>query len=358
MLQKTKIHNKLFEIQTHWSKDILSWYKKNKRDLPWRQEKNQNFYSIWLSEIMLQQTVVQTVIPYYTRFKKKWPDLKSFQLAKFHEVLKMWQGLGYYKRAKHLYEASKIINNFDLENYNDLLKIPGIGSYTASAILAILYDKKIGVIDTNIKRIFSRVFSINFRDVANKKYLEEIACKLTPINNNKFYCQSLMDIGSLICKKKPLCKICPISKYCDSNNKEEKIDFIIKKKKPRKIGVVFFIRYQKQIFVQKSNDNFLHGLMKFPTTEFSELTTNIEELNLISKSWIKSNGINAEGENVGFINHQFTNFYLKLLVVKIHLKSKNKNIINGIWINENKLSNFPFSRLMEKVQSVVIGSDE
>ena len=98
--------------------------------------------------------------------------------------------------------------------------------------------------------------------------------------------------------------------------------------------------------------------MKFPTTEFSELTTNIEELNLISKSWIKSNGINAEGENVGFINHQFTNFYLKLLVVKIHLKSKNKNIINGIWINENKLSNFPFSRLMEKVQSVVIGSDE
>lgn len=359
MLQKQKIDNILKKIEKSWSRDAIAWYRTNKRVLPWRKRENQNFYSIWISEVMLQQTGVNTVIPYYEKFKKKWPDLQSFQSAKFDEIMMIWQGLGYYNRAKNLYNASRIIHNFDLTKYDELLKIPGIGKYTASAIIAILYDRKIGVIDTNIIRVFSRVFSINFRDSSNKNLIEDIAYKLSPQTNNKVYCQSLMDLGSLICKKKPVCKICPVSSYCNSFNSEDRFDFKVKKIKPKKEGIVFFIKYKNKIYLEKSKDKFLHGLMRFPTTKFSDRILG-KSLNVTSRSkiWLKSKKIEIRGKYIGFVNHQFTNFYLKLLIVKINLKSKNNNKLNGIWINEQEISSYPFSRLMEKVQTVVMGLDD
>ena len=359
MLQKQKIDNKLKKIERSWSTDVIAWYRKNKRVLPWRKRENQNFYSIWISEVMLQQTNVNTVIPYYEKFKKKWPDLRSFQSAKFDEIMMIWQGLGYYNRAKNLYSASKVIHNFDLKRYDELLKIPGIGKYTASAIIAILYDRKIGVIDTNIKRVFSRVFSVNFRDSSNKNFIEDIAYKLSPYTNNKLYCQSLMDLGSLICKKKPVCKTCPVSSHCNSFNSEDRFDLKVKKIKPKKEGIVFFIKYKKKIYLEKSEDNFLYGLMRFPTTEFSDTILG-KTLNVTSRSkiWLKSKKILKKGKYIGSVNHQFTNFYLKLLIVKIDIKSKNNNKLNGIWINEQDISSYPFSRLMEKVQTVAMGLDD
>lgn len=359
MLQKQKIDNKLKKIEKFWSRDVIAWYKTNKRVLPWRKRENQNFYSIWISEVMLQQTGVNAVIPYYEKFKKKWPDLRSFQSAKFNEIMMMWQGLGYYNRAKNLYNASKIINKFDLKKYDELLKIPGIGKYTASAIIAILYDQKIGVIDTNVIRVFSRVFSMNFRDSSNKNLIEDIAYKLSPQTNNKVYCQSLMDLGSLICKKKPICKICPVGIHCNSFNSEDRFDLKAKKIKPKKEGIVFFIKYKNKIYLEKSEDKFLHGLMRFPTTEFSDIILG-KSLNVTSRSniWLRSKKIDIKGKYIGFINHQFTNFYLKLLIVKIHIKSKNNNRLNGMWINEQEISSYPFSRLMEKVQTVAMGIDD
>ncbi|MBK93085.1 MAG: hypothetical protein CMP33_02185 [Rickettsiales bacterium] len=358
MLQKTKIDNKLFLIKNTWCNDVLSWYKENKRNLPWRKKKNQNFYSIWLSEIMLQQTNVNTVIPYYNKFKKKWPTLESFQSAKFEELMIMWQGLGYYRRAKNFFDASKILKNYNLKNYNDLVKIPGIGKYTASALMAILYDAKIGVIDTNITRIFSRVFSVNFKDSSNQKLIEEIAYELAPSKHNGLYCQSLMDIGALICKQEPDCKVCPVNQHCDSLNLKKKNYEATKKLKIKKIGVVFYVKCKNSVLTQKSDNNFLHGLLRFPTSDFYEVSIKNRDFTQISLSLRKSLGLRTEGKDIGFVNHPFTNFYLQLLVVKIQLKSKNDIKLNGNWIDEFELSNFPFSRLMEKVRTKVIGLDD
>ncbi len=358
MLQKTKIDNKLLLIKNDWCNDVISWYRENKRNLPWRKKKNQNFYSIWLSEIMLQQTNVNTVIPYYNKFKKKWPTLESFQSAEFEELMIMWQGLGYYRRAKNFFDASKILKNYNLKNYNELVKIPGIGKYTASALMAILYDAKIGVIDTNITRIFSRVFSINFKVPSNQKLIEKIAYELAPSKNNRFYCQSLMDIGSLICKKEPDCKVCPVNQYCDSLNLKQKNDEETKKPKINKIGVVFYIKYKNSVLTQKSDNNFLHGLLKFPLSDFHEVSTKNRDFSQISLDFKKLSGLRTVGKEIGFVNHHFTNFYLQLLVVKIQLKSKNSIKLKGNWIDEFKLSDFPFSRLMEKVRIKVIGLDD
>ena len=130
------------EFKTTWQKKILKWYSKNKRNLPWRQKKNQYFYNIWISEIMLQQTSVKTVIPYYNKFIQKWPNLETFFEASLDEILLIWQGMGYYQRAKNLYLAKEVIKKEKIKfNQEDLKKLPGIGDYVSSAICAILFDQ-------------------------------------------------------------------------------------------------------------------------------------------------------------------------------------------------------------------------
>ena len=199
-----------------WQKKILRWYELNKRDLPWRKKTYQNFYKIWISEVMLQQTVVNTVIPYYRKFLKKWPNLKLFYKAELEEILMIWQGLGYYQRAKKLYEAKEFLKiNKLVIHSTDLIKIPGLGKYTSHSISAILKDEPCAVVDGNVERILSRVFKISRSDKRFKKKIYQIAEKLTPLKNNRNYFQSLMDLANIVCKSKaPNCILCPVKKYC------------------------------------------------------------------------------------------------------------------------------------------------
>ena len=171
-----------------WQKKILDWYCVNKRDLPWRKKTNQNFYKIWISEIMLQQTTVTTVIPFYKRFLKKWPSLKSFFNATLEEILYEWQGLGYYQRAKNLFKAKEFLksNKLIIDSKN-LVNIPGIGEYTSCSISAILKDESCAVVDGNIERIMLRVFGLNRSEKNFKKKIKFVAQKLTPLKNNKYY---------------------------------------------------------------------------------------------------------------------------------------------------------------------------
>ena len=212
-----------------WQKKILEWYFVNKRDLPWRKKTHQNFYKIWISEIMLQQTTVATVIPFYKRFLKKWPSLKSFFNATLEEILYQWQGLGYYQRAKNLFKAKEFLksNKLIIDSKN-LLNIPGIGEYSSCSISAILKDEPCAVVDGNIERIVWRVFGLNRSEKNFKKKIKIIAQKLTPLKNNKYYFQSLMDLANIICKSRiPNCFLCPIKKFCKSNGR---INFEPKKK--------------------------------------------------------------------------------------------------------------------------------
>ena len=200
------------------SDKILYWYDYNKRDLPWRNPKNkkQSEYYTLVSEIMLQQTQVSTVIPFFKRFINELPNLKKLSKVNNQKLLKLWEGLGYYSRAKNLKKTSKIlISKFkgNIPNkIEDLKKLPGIGDYTSKAILALEFNEKIIPIDGNIERLIKRIFFLKKDNQIIKENLIKKAKHLGFSNRQRDYVQSLMELGSLICKpKEPACKFCPIT---------------------------------------------------------------------------------------------------------------------------------------------------
>ena len=340
-----------------WQKKILDWYFVNKRDLPWRKKTYQNFYKIWISEIMLQQTTVATVIPYYKRFIKKWPSLKSFLHATLEEILYEWQGLGYYQRAKNLFKAKEFLksNKLIIDSKN-LINIPGIGEYTSSSVSAILKDEPCAVIDGNIERILLRVFDLNRSEKNFKKNIRKIAQKLTPLTNNKYYFQSLMDLANIICKSRaPQCILCPIKKFCKSNGR---INFEPKKRilRSTKAGVIFLIRFKNKFLVGKSQKKILQGLYELPTSEYVEYQeiTEIDEIykNQI-KNWKKKYKISENLRVISTFEHNFSHFHLKVLMVEI-LLNKKKKFGGFLWFSMSDFEKKPISKLMSKAQKNIL----
>jgi A/G-specific adenine glycosylase len=336
---------------TYFSKNVLNWYSLNKRDLPWRYKNNsqKDPYKIWVSEIMLQQTTVQTVIPYYKKFIKRWPNVKKLSTSNINEVLDFWSGLGYYRRAKNLHLTSKIISNqfdgvFPLEE-NEILKLPGIGEYTAAAIRAIAKDEEDTVVDANIERVIARVFYLKKPIKKIKKEIKQNAKKLTPKLNNGDYIQALMDIGSLICTPKdPLCNDCPIEKFCITKKKNAVNEIpkkIIKNDKPVREGIVFWIKNKNNQILLKRRDEtgLLPGMLEFPSYNWSKNKINENDKKILSIKNIKK--LNKK------VIHEFSHFKLKLTVYE---KNKfNKNRIDGMWVGIDEINELGLPTLMKKV---------
>jgi len=348
------------DFKSSWRKKLLNWYSFNKRDLPWRRKENQNFYRIWISEVMLQQTSVNTVIPYYNEFIKRWPNLESFFSASLDEILYLWQGLGYYQRAKNLFRAKEFLKKKEITiNSDNLKKLPGIGEYISSAISAILCDESCAVIDGNIKRILSRAFNINHLTPFFNKKISFIAEKLTPPKNNKLYCQSLMDLANLICKPKiPLCNSCPINNQCLNKNKLIKTKKIKVKRleKKMKVGAIFFIRYSDEFLVEKSKKRLLEGMSSFPVTDFVELLKGQKKLVIqekLIKNWLRFYNLRSLFKFNQEIDHEFSHFHLKLLIVEIKLKER-ASFKNFVWQDLKKFEGRAISKLMEKVKYKVL----
>ena len=190
-------------VQAPRSRNLLRWFEKNARDLPWRMTKDP--YAIWISEIMLQQTQVPTVIPYYRKFLKTFPTVRRLAKSDLSDVLTIWEGLGYYSRARNLHRASReILTRFKGKipgALDDLLSLPGIGRYTAGAILSIAYNKETPILDGNVKRVLSRLFAIPGNPANGKtgKLLWEISESLIPEGRAGSFNQALMDLGSMVC---------------------------------------------------------------------------------------------------------------------------------------------------------------
>jgi len=336
---------------TYFSKNVLNWYSLNKRDLPWRYKNNsqKDPYKIWVSEIMLQQTTVQTVIPYYKKFIKKWPNVKKLSTSNINEVLDFWSGLGYYRRAKNLHLTSRIISNqfdgvFPLEK-NEIIKLPGIGEYTAAAIRAIVKDEEDTVVDANIERVIARVFYLKKPIKKIKKEIKQNAKKLTPKLNNGDYIQALMDIGSLICiPKDPLCNDCPIEKFCTTKKKNAVNEIpkkIIKNDKPVREGIVFWIKNKNNQILLKRRDEtgLLPGMLEFPSYNWSKNKINENDKKILSIKNIKK--LNKK------VIHEFSHFKLKLTVYE---KNKfNKNRIDGMWVGIDEINELGLPTLMKKV---------
>lgn len=320
-------------------KNLLAWYDENRRDLPWRAKPFQkaNPYYVYLSEILLQQTTVPAVIPYFERFIQRWPLLKDFAEASLHDVLHEFQGLGYYSRAKNLHKAAKLFseNGSIPDSVDLLLNYPGIGDYTAKAIASIAYDKPVIPIDGNVMRVFSRYFSLKNplphlkKDVLEKTYIIEALYRPGD------FAQALMDLGSQICKpKNPQCPLCPLKKDCVAFKEGAALSLPVRLKKekiPRLYANAFIYENGSRILLEQNpNEGLLANLWGVPTTPFSK--------------------IKPECDDKSFITHVFTHFHLTLYVdVKSYPEASIIENETQKFIDINQLQNFPLSTLMKKV---------
>lgn len=260
-----------------FSKTLIHWYSENKRMLPWRQTKDA--YYIWLSEIILQQTQVKQGLPYYIAFTRKFPSVFKLANAQENEVLKLWQGLGYYSRARNLHTTAKYIAN-ELKgkfpnNYKDLLKLKGVGDYTASAIASICFNKVAAVVDGNVYRVLSRYFGIDTPINSSKgtKEFKELAQKLIDKKNPADFNQAIMEFGAVQCKpKNPDCNVCPLNKGCIAFNKNTitKLPVKIKSAKAKKKHFNFLViisKGEKTILEKRENKGIWQSLYQFPLIE-------------------------------------------------------------------------------------------
>ncbi len=254
-------------------KNILLYYRQHKRDLPWRNTNDP--YKIWISEIILQQTQVKQGLHYYLKFIQKFPDIQSLANAKEDEVLHLWQGLGYYSRARHLHHAAKqIIQHFNGKfpsNYNDILKLKGIGEYTAAAIAGFAYNQPYAVLDGNVFRVLSRFFGITVPIDTNdgKKQFKQLAQQLLPPHNPAEYNQAIMEFGATCCKpQNPNCTTCILNPHCIAfiKNKVHNLPVKSKKisKKDRYFNYIIFIENHQYTYISKrQNQDIWQSLYEF-----------------------------------------------------------------------------------------------
>ena len=306
-------------------KKLYDWYASHgRKDLPWRNSDNP--YHIYLSEVMLQQTQVKTVLErYYFPFLEKFPDLQRLADAPLDNVLKMWEGLGYYTRAKNLHKTAQLTAPLLPEEYDALLKLPGIGKNTASAICAFAYRQKRAVMEANVRRIICRLYAL---DDPKEEELIEKAHHLLDESNPYDYNQAMMDIGSMVCTPKtPQCTLCPFASMCQAYTLDC-YDFPVKKlrKVPTRDENILAEICEGKVRLIQREGRFLHGLYGFPTV------------------------LETIGERVGKVRHQYTHFKLEVTVFVQYVPSGNNGFFSKEEITDLALSTVDkkIVRLLEK----------
>ena len=304
---------------------LLQWYDENKRDLPWRHGKNP--YHIWLSEIMLQQTRVEAVKGYYARFLETVPQIKDLAVLSEDVLMKLWQGLGYYNRARNLKKAAQqIMTDYDgifPKTYEEILKLPGIGEYTAGAVASIAFDERVPAVDGNVYRIYTRLCADDadvMQGKIRKRIRKEIA-ELVPEGKAGAFNQAWMDLGATVClpNGQPVCAKCPLAMFCMAHKEERELEFPVRApKKARRIEerTVFLLEYQNRYCIQKRPDKgLLAGLWEFPSQSGS---VSPEELQKLLQEW---DAEASEIELLGNRKHIFSHVEWRMLGYLVHLQS-------------------------------------
>ena len=313
------------------TKKILKWYDLNKRSLPWRKNVSlqKKLYFTLLSEFMLQQTQVATVIPYFNRFIKNIPSLKILAKVQNKKLIKLWEGLGYYSRARNLKKTAQVvIKNFKgklPDNFENLISLPGIGNYTASAILAIAFNKPYIPLDGNIERVLKRYFYLKKDKEIQKDNLIQKKSIFGISSRSSDYAQALMELGALICKpNNPLCYQCPISKNCKSYKKKDfNLTKNIKKNKDKYFILKVYKKNQRYLLIKNTKFNFLKNLTIFPMEELSNPKNFNENLNF------KMSNMNMS--------------------IKIQYSKNNKRLPSSYWVDQKKIKNYMLPTFTKKV---------
>jgi A/G-specific adenine glycosylase len=333
---------------------LIEWFTKNKRDLPWRE--NSTPYNIWISEIILQQTRVVQGIGYYERFVEAFPDVKSLANADQQNVLKLWQGLGYYSRARNLHKASQYIvsnlNGVFPDSYIELLKLPGVGPYTAAAIASIAFNQSVVAIDGNAKRVFARLFNIN------KPIDQNTTIEIIRSSANEFidkdrpgdFNQAVMELGATVClPKKPLCSICPVAEFCEARKQSTQNNLPVKVRKVkvrnRYFNYFVFIYKSKTCLLERKEDDIWKGLNEFPLIESIKELNGDEIINLAMEKWsLQSDSINKVRFSKS-VKHILSHQHIYAVFCVVELSNVPQKI--NLNININEVNKIPVSRLTE-----------
>lgn len=335
-----------------FSNAILNWYHQyGRKTLPWQQHKTP--YKVWLSEIMLQQTQVTTVIPYFERFIARFPTVLDLANAELDEVLHLWTGLGYYARARNLHKAAqRIASDFNGEfpiDFEHVLALPGVGRSTAGAVLSLSLSQHHPILDGNVKRTLARHFAVEgypgIKQVENQ--LWQLSELNTPEQRVQDYNQAMMDMGAMICtRSRPKCALCPVNFSCEANRLGQQANFPTKKIKhkiPEKTACFVIFQYQDQIWLEQRPPAGLWGsLWCLPESEENAVNQFIaQRLNHEELELTKDQPLTHSGEHLGAFRHTFSHFHLDIVPIRVMLDTKpalhRHNTImeasNGLWYN-------------------------
>ena len=344
------------------SSRLLNWYSKNKRTLPWRVP-GLAPYAVWVSEIMLQQTRVETVIPYYEKWMRLFPTVQALAQASEHEVLNTWEGLGYYSRARNFHKAAKIL----VEKYHgelprdldELRKLPGIGRYTVGALASIIFGMDEPALDGNLKRVYARLFDVSepVDSPMGEKILWKLAKDNLPGGKAADFNQALMDLGSMIClPKNPRCLLCPVMNECKA--REHGTQNILPVKKPKKevpqyvhaAGV--FIKRGRVLLAQRPSPGLLGGMWEFPNGRVDATRDPAKELAKVLKSGYSLRLGTKRKVPIGVFQHAYTHFKVSVhaFVCNPFSASPAKNLK---WVALKKLNDYPMGKIDRQIANAL-----
>jgi A/G-specific adenine glycosylase len=330
---------------------LLAWYDRHRRDLPWRAAPGvrPDAYRVWLSEIMLQQTTVVTVAPYFDRFVARWPSVSALAAASLDEVLYQWQGLGYYARARNLHACAKAVAERHGGRFPDdvagLRLLPGIGDYTAAAIAAIAFDRREAAVDGNVERVIARLFAVKESMPAAKPRLRALARELVPVRRAGDFAQAMMDLGATICTpRRPRCVLCPWLDSCAARAGGFAEDLPARAEKPERPlrqGIVFWLtRPDGAVLLRRrAEKGLLGGMIEVPSTPWREARWDDTEALAHAPAktvWTKLPGT---------VHHGFTHFPLDLTI----LAATTDSPPDGIWARPDQFKDYAFPTLTKKI---------
>jgi A/G-specific adenine glycosylase len=335
---------------------LLSWYDRHRRALPWRPPKGKRAdpYAVWLSEIMLQQTGVKTVGPYFEKFLARWPDVTALGRASLDDILRMWAGLGYYSRARNLHACAVTVlrdhGGVFPDTEDGLRALPGIGPYTAAAIAAIAFDRRTMPVDGNIERVVSRLFAVEETLPQAKPAIQKLATTLLGDSRAGDSAQALMDLGSSICTpKKPACSLCPLKLGCAARLRGDQEAFPRKERKKTgelRQGAAFVVRRGDEILLRtRPEKGLLGGMTEVPGSQW--LVAQDEEAARKQAPALK--GVARWRRRAGVVNHVFTHFPLELTVYTANAPAHTRAPAGMRWAPIATLTGEALPNVMRKV---------
>ena len=338
--------------QNTFQLNLLDWFNKRKRDLPWRRDYTP--YKVWVSEVMLQQTQMERGVAYFKRWMGRFPSIESVASAHEDDILNYWEGLGYYRRAKNLHKTAKLIvsrhGGIFPKDHATILSLPGIGPYTAAAIASIAFEQPVPVLDANVTRVLARIFDVDtpVSKAVTRKTLTDHATRLLPADHARDFNQALMELGALVCTKTPACITCPLGRLCKALEKGTIAERPVLNKPPDTIPISMasgVLIHEGLIFIQKRCDNDLWaGLWEFPG---GSVIPGEEPRAAVVREFMEETELAVTPrKKLAVIKHSYTRYRVTLHAYACEMDEKLNPILHAAqgyrWVRPDELSRYAF----------------